>query len=90
MEVKKKKRCSPSSQQTSSLSYLIDVFNIKFDVKGEFDVPIGKDSLFSVTVPAQTTEGASVEGSLFVCSKTKEELQLLFSAWFPFQACRDA
>lgn len=52
----------------------MDVFNIKFDIEGEFDIPIGKDSLCCVAVPAQTTEGASVAGSLFICSKTKEEL----------------
>lgn len=73
-DTKRKKGAQSHHNKHGCVSYLIDVFNVKFDIKGEFDVPIGKDGLFCVTVPAQTTEGTSVAGSLFICSKTKEEL----------------
>lgn len=67
-----------------SLFYLTDVFNIKFNVEGEFDILLMEDGLVCVTVPAQTTKGASVAGPLFICSKTKEEMQLFHAAYFPF------
>lgn len=51
--------------------YLSDVFNIKLDVKGEFDVVLGEDGLVRLTVPAQATEGASVAGPLFVSATKK-------------------
>lgn len=71
-------------------SYLTDVFNIKFDIEGQFDILLREDSLFGAAVPAQTTEGASVAGPLFIRSETTEEMQSFCSACFPFKVCSHA
>lgn len=71
----KLKDARPHHNKHLLLSYLKDVFNIKFNIEGEFNIPGGKDGLSCATVPAQTTEGASVACSLFICSKTNVESQ---------------
>lgn len=73
-----------------SLFYLNDIFNIKFDIEGKFDILLRKDSLFCVAVPAQTTEGASVAGPFFIRTNTKDEKQSFCYACFPFKVCSDA